>query len=255
MAMLTNPSAPLDALNRGRSRGSILSAGAAILVVLGVLIALAIRALPSDEAGQPSSPTEAPTVPAASAPEQPDTRPNPTDELKLPQPTGFANGVPTGYPQTDPGAVAAAYGYSRIATGLDVQQTLDTLKAISDPQAGWFPRARDEIADGIVAQRKGLGLAAVGSTGSALITVSPSGYQIVPGPAGATTVLTLNVVSTASADGTTATGTLVFRWTLRWDGERWLATRTFLDDADAALAVAPLTSEAVAKGWKAARGG
>jgi len=34
----------------------------------------------------------------------------------LPQPSGYLGAIPTGYPQTIAGAVAAAYGYSRVAS-------------------------------------------------------------------------------------------------------------------------------------------
>lgn len=131
---------------------------------------------------------------------------------------------------------------------------------MADPAAGWFAAERDRLADGLVAQRAGLGLPAVGPAGVASVTVTPSGYlrRDVTGPALAPeslTVLTLNVVSAVAADATRTTGTVVLRWALRWDGDRWLATELYSDDHDDDLAVTPLTSEARAAGWEVARGG
>jgi hypothetical protein len=193
-------------------------------------------------------PLAAPPVPASDSSAA-------TEELVLPQPTGYENGVPVGYLNTQAGAIGAAFGYSRVATGLDIPATLQAIDTMSDKASGWFPATRRLIADGLVAQRHSLGLPPSGSAGMALIKVDPSAYRIDATAPGATTVLTLNTVSTESADGVMTTGTIVFRWAMRWDGTRWLVTHNFLSDADAKLAVAPYTSEAESLGWKAARGG
>jgi hypothetical protein len=243
---------PVEALNR-RSRGVFLGAGA-LLIAAAVMVALSVavtRMTGSDHHAAAENPAK---VPAATSPVTASGQ-APEPELVLPQPTTYAGGIPSGFPRTEAGAVAAAYGYSRIATGLDVNTTLRTLETLSDPASGWFLRSRPQIADGLVAQRKSLGLPANGPVGSALIDVHPSGYRIDRSADAGVTVLTLNVVDTQRTDGTSATGTVVFRWALRWDGTRWLANQTYLDDSYAPLAVTPMTSQAVAKGWKVARGG
>lgn len=178
--------------------------------------------------------------------------------MKLPQPTGHLGAVPTGYPQTLQGAVAAAYGYSRIATSLDAATALRTVDTIADPASGWFNQAKhDEAVAGVIAQRQKLGLAPAGPTGGASLAVTPSGYQILRGPTStAANVLTLNIISLVAADGTTtSSGLLVYRWALRWDGNRWRASAVYLTDADQTLAVTPLTAAARGKGWREADGG
>lgn len=195
--------------------------------------------------------------PASVAPTVPVSKPvaMPAD-LDLPQPTGWLGAVPTGYPRTLPGAVAAAYGYSRVASGLDVADADRAVATFSDPASGWFDQARqDEVATGVIAQRKALGLAAIGPTGAASVSVTPSSFQVRSAGPYAATVLTLNVVSMTGADGTSSTGLLVYRWPLRWDGTRWLVTSVYVDDADQALAVTPLTAQARMAGWTVAHGG
>lgn len=243
---------PVEALNR-RSRGVFLGAGA-LLLAAAVMVALSIAVIRMTGSDHRAATGSLAIAPAAAGPVAASER-APEPDLVLPQPTSYAGGIPSGFPRTDAGAVAAAYGYSRIATGLDVNTTLRTLEALSDPTSGWFLRSRAQIADGLVAQRKSLGLPANGPVGRALIDVHPSGYRIDRSADGGATVLTLNVVDTQRTDGTSATGTVVFRWALRWDGTRWLTTQTYLDDSYAPLAVTPMTSQAVAKGWKVARGG
>ncbi|MGQ0846804.1 MAG: hypothetical protein ACT4QF_22015 [Sporichthyaceae bacterium] len=253
---MASPFTATDALRRPSSRRIALAVGVSAVLVAGLfaLLLTALSVFGPGERGTPAAvPAPAPVVDAPAESVTDDALGD--DELVLPQPGEYVGGVPVGFPRSDAGAVAAAYGYSRIATGLDVQGTLDALKTISAADSGWFARARPQIADGLVAQRKSLGLPAVGSTCSALINVTPSGYRIDRESDGTTTVRTLNVISTQAADGTTSTGTVVFRWALRWDGDQWLAVRTFLDEADEALAVAPFTSAAHSKGWKVARGG
>ncbi|WP_156869635.1 hypothetical protein [Sporichthya polymorpha] len=190
------------------------------------------------------STTPAPRIPAAGEP------------LLLPQPTGTMDGVAIGFPATAAGAVAAAYAYTRIATGLDAAATLRALEQVAEPRAGWLAQQRTAIADGVAAQRASLGLAPVGPSESATLTLTPAGYQFEGKPGTTTaTVLTLAVLSGTAVDGTRTTGPIVFRWDLRWDGERWRAIRPHVDEAVADLAAVPLTSEAAAKGWREARGG
>lgn len=258
---------PADLLDTRPRRGPIVAAVAAVLVLcvalaagLAVLGSLLLGDRTGAERAAPAGPPPAPAAapePAVTVADRP---------LELPQPTGYRDGVPVGFPRTVPGAVAAAYGYSRVATGLDVQATLRALEQIAAPDSGWLPAERARLADGLVAQRGTLGLPPVGSAGQATIDVTPSGYQLAdpdpdPDPdldrraPTAVTVLTLNVVSARAADGTRTSGTLAFRWDLRWDGSGWRAVRTFLHDRDTAIAVTPLTSAAAAAGWKDARGG
>lgn len=205
--------------------------------------------------GPDAAKPDAPTPPVAAQLPAPEA-PTGSETLYLPQPTGYTDGVPTGYPHTLPGAVAAAYGYSRIASGLDVETTLQTVEAFVDPASGWFPRARGKLADGLIAQRRDLGLPTVGPVGSASLTVAPAGYQFLGAPGSdAPTVLTLNVLSAVAADGTRTSGVVVLRWPLRWAGEQWLVTGMYSAPQDAALAVTPSTTQAQAQGWQVARGG
>jgi hypothetical protein len=252
MRTLTTPS-PAQAVRRSRGWAPVAllvgSVATVVLLLAGAVVALT-SATGTNTSDHAIAPLAVPVDPGAPS----STQDGGTD-LILPQPTTYTGGIPTGYPNTQAGAVAAAYGYSRIATGLDVAATLRTAESIADPSSGWFLRERSRMADGLVAQRKTLGLPATGPTGMALVTVTPSGYRVDPSPSGMLTVLTLNVVDTETADGTMGTGTIVFRWNLRWDGARWVVTKPYLDPGDAASAVAPLTSAAEAKGWKAARGG
>jgi hypothetical protein len=198
-------------------------------------------------------PVQLPTTPSPAAATQP-SRPAAPD-LVLPQPTGYSNGVPTGYPKTQAGAVAAAYGYSRIATGLDVQATLAAIQSISDPASGWFRPHRAAMADSLVAQRKELGLPAEGPAGMALLNVAPASYRVEHTAPDAVTVLTLNLLSAESTEGTMTSGSLVLRWALHWNGSSWLVTAPYSSSGDDRLAVTPLTSQAENAGWKVATGG
>lgn len=236
-------------------RWPIVAAGIAALLCAGGLLALGLtvadRYTNEDGAEPVTAPAEVadPELPAPAT----DTAPT---VLVLPQPTAYDGAVPLGYPRSLPGVIAAAYGYSRISTGLDVAATLDNVEALADSRAGWFPRQRATLADGLVEQRRGLGLAPIGPTQSASLTVTPSGHQVVGDPTNtAATVLTLNLLSATAADGTRTSGVVVLRWELRWDGERWLTTRMYSDERDDELAVTPLTSRAMAMGWQVARGG
>jgi hypothetical protein len=256
MRTLIRPATPVDSLTGPRRWTPVAAIIGAVALGLALIAGLILAAASLVSVSGHTTPATAPlTVPLAVPAVPQADHAAPATDLTLPQPTGYQDGVPVGYPNTQAGAVAAAYGYSRIATGLDVPATLRVIEAMSDPASGWFNRARGQIADGLVAQRRSLGLPSAGSPGMALINVSPSSYRVESTEVGALTVLTLNTVSTESADGTMGTGTMVFRWALRWDGARWLATRSYLEETDAKLAVAPFTSAAEALGWKAARGG
>ncbi|MGQ0631956.1 MAG: hypothetical protein ACT4P1_13035 [Sporichthyaceae bacterium] len=247
--------ASTELLGGAPRRWPIAVAGIAALLcasgIIAVGVSLADRYAGGDGTGPVTAPAEV-TEPELSSL----TADASSTVLVLPQPTGYDGAVPLGYPRSRPGAIAAAYGYSRISTGLDVAATLDTVEALADPQAGWFPRQRDTLADGLVEQRRGLGLPPIGPTQSASLTITPSGHQIVGDPtANAVTVLTLNLLSATGADGTRTSGVVVLRWDLRWGGERWLATRMYSDERDDKLALTPLTSAAKAMGWQVARGG
>lgn len=254
MSTLTRPGAPVDALRRRRGWTLIAMALGAALLVLGLLVALLVTTVTIVGTGKHSEQHTAQVPVPLQAPPSIVSE-VPSDDLALPQPTGYADGIPAGYPNTQLGAVAAAYGYSRIATGLDVQATLRTLEHLADPTTDWFARSRAEIADGLVDQRKDLGLPPTGSAGMALINVTPSAYRVeTTGPRGVT-VLILNQVSAESTNGAMTSGTVVFRWALRWDGARWVVGERFTDPRDDKLAAVPFTSTAAANGWKAARGG
>lgn len=234
-------------------RWPAIAAGATAAALAGVI---AVVVMARGDAGGHRA--VAPVVIAATtaAPAGPVAPASRTEALSLPQPTGYDGPVPLGYPRSVAGAIAAAYGYSRISTGVDIEPTLRSVEAIADPATGWFPRERDRLADGLVEQRRGLGLPPVGPTGAASITVTPSAYQLLGEPAATSvTVLTLNIVSAAATDGARTSGVVVLHWALRWDGTRWLATQLYSDDQHDDLAVTPLTSQARALGWQVARGG
>lgn len=217
--------------------------------------ALVVATVSTDDAARTTD-GAAPTAPTAQVPRPLEEPVDDVRALALPQPTAYLDGVPIGYPRTTAGAVAAAYGYSRIASGLDIDLTLRAIELIADPTAGWFGRARTELADGLVAQRRGLGLAAVGSPAGASLTITPAGYQVIDqATPGQVHVLTLNVVSARATDGTRTSGTVVLDWKLRWDGQRWRATAPYDGDAHDAIAVTPLTTAARDAGWQVAHGG
>lgn len=253
MTILRDPST--DRLLGGRPHRTApgMAAGAFALVLLLGITALIVRGGLNDP--QAVTP-EAPPVPSveATAARPPSV---PSEVLELPQPTGYVDGVPVGYPRTTAGAIAAAYGYSRIASGLDIDATLRVIEAMADPRVGWFDAERAALMEGLAAQRLGLGLPAVGSPAAGSFTITPAGYQRrndVTAPADFR-VLTLNVVSATAADGTRTSGSVVLDWNLWWDGERWRVVAPYDGNDHDALAVAPLTAEARAAGWLVAHGG
>lgn len=226
-------------------------AGATLVAVVAFVLVLRV-AWPGGHSAPASVPAAVDPTPSAAASAVAAT----DGPMFLPQPTDAVEGVPVGFPATPGGAVAAAYAYSRLATSLDAGATLRTLEQVADPASGWLPVQRSAIADGVAAQRAALGLAPVGPSDGATLTITPAGFQFVgrPGPQSAS-VLTLAVLSGTAVDGTRTSGSLVLRWELRWDGDRWRATRPHVTDQYDNLVAVPLTSDAVAKGWREARGG
>jgi hypothetical protein len=220
-------------------------------VAVGTVLGAVLTVQATAGHGHTSAATKPPAAAPTNAVPQPVTQPV-AAPLTLPSATAYIGDVPTGFPQTLPGAIAAAYGYSQVGTSLDVATALRTVESIADPARGWFTAAlRDQASAGVIAQRQRLGLPAIGPTGQASITVTPSAYQVRGAAQTNVTVLTLNVVTTIANDGTQNTGLLVYRWALRWDGARWRATTVYLQDGDQDLAVTPLTADARAKGWQA----
>jgi hypothetical protein len=179
----------------------------------------------------------------------------PRERLELPQPTSYVRGVPVGYPHSTDGAIAVAYGYSRIASGLDVDATLAAIEFMADASGDWFGRDRGGLADGLVAQRTGLGLSAVGPATGASFSITPAGYELLDDGAGQVRVLTLNIVSAVAVTGARTSGTVVLDWKLRWIGDRWRVVAPYDSRDHDALAVAPMTSAARAAGWQEASGG
>ncbi len=238
---------------RGRAPAAIVGLAGAALVGVVVFVLVLRAAWPSNGSPQASPAAVADPTPGV-APAT--VVPANAGPLMLPQPTGAVEGVPIGFPATPSGAVAAAYAYSRLATSLDAAATLRALEQVADPTSGWLSAQRTEIADGVAAQRSALGLAPVGPSDGATLMITPAGFQFVgrPGPR-SSTVLTLAVLSGTAVDGTRTSGSLVLRWELRWDGTRWRAIRPHVTDQHDALVAVPLTSDAVAKGWREARGG
>jgi hypothetical protein len=221
------------------------------LVAASLYLLLTLTGSRTHAAGPAVAARSAPPI----APHAPKTEITGQQDLALPPPTGYTGGVLTGYPRSTAGATAAAYGYSRIASGLDVEGTLQAIQSISDPASGWFTGHRAAMADSLVAQRRGLGLPPQGPAGMAQLTVEPASYRIEHVTADSATVLTLNILSAESAEGTMTSGTLVLRWVLHWNGSRWLVTAPYSSAADDRIAVTPLTSAAESVGWKVARGG
>jgi hypothetical protein len=259
--MTTTTSAPVDVVPGVKPRRAGLMVAGGLVAVLAVVVGLVAIAAQLFGGGSPTKSAAAGSAAGAPGAATDSIRaaraaPAPPADLTLPQPSGYTDGVPVGYPDTEAGAVAAAYGYSRIATGLDVPATLRTVEAFADPASGWFARSRAQIADALVAQRQELGLAASGPDTGAVLNVNPSGYQIAaPLSAGRITVLTLDVISGQSTSGTVTSGQVVLRWALHWAGNRWLVTQLFADKHDDSLAAVPFTSDAQAKGWREATGG
>jgi hypothetical protein len=224
-------------------------------VVVGTVLGAVLTVQATAGHGHTVTAIKPPAAAPAKAVSQPVAQPA-AAPLTLPSATAYVGAVPTGFPQTLPGAIAAAYGYSRLGTSLDVATALRTVESIAVRAAGWFtPALHDQASAGIIAQRQRLGLPEIGPAGQASITLTPSGYQLREGTRTNVTVLTLNVVTTVANDGTQNSGLLVYRWALRWDGARWRATTVYLQDGDQTLAVTPLTAEARAKGWQVTDGG
>lgn len=244
---------PSTSDDRRRTRRRVVGCSIAAASVIAAAVSTMANSGHDGDRTSAARPVAPPPV-TASVP--PSDEPSTTGPIHLPQPTSYVDGVPTGYPRTIAGAIAAAYGYSRVASGLDVETTLGAVEAFADPAAEWFAPARATLADGLVAQRRELGLAPVGSTGSANLTVTPTAYRVEDSSdLDSPTVLTLNVLSAVSADGARTSGVVVLRWPLRWDGTRWLVTGIYSSPDDAALAVTPSTTQAQHVGWKVARGG
>jgi len=251
VVLLRDPA--LDHVLGGRPRqtgSAVATAVLALTLVLGTVV-LVVNGGPRDRSSAPPV-SEAPAPVEANTGDAAEARP---ERLELPQPTGYESGVPVGYPHSSDGAIAAAYGYSRIASGVDVDETLAAIEVMAYPSSTWFARDRDDLADGLVAQRTALGLSAVGPATGASFSITPAGFQLLDDEPRQVRVLTLNIVSAVAVNGKRTSGTVVLDWTLRWLGDRWRVVAPYDNRDHDALAVAPMTSAAHAAGRREASGG
>ena len=241
------------------SRSNLLRIGA--LVAIACLVATAVwlgargRADGSDKTttGDPSSLSTQSSGVEQTAPET-----APTDGVVIPGGADQANGYPTGFPQTDLGAVALQIEVAKAQVGFDYDQAVTVAGLYADPadKAVFEERARDAVA----LRRQQAGVPKEGDVPPpASYAVTPIAYTLEELDTGYYAVNLLSYVTLTTANGKVSdglyAGTQLMRW-LEVDGVGdWRLVQGSIADIEHLVstgqprAVAPGTPEYKQAGW------
>ena len=241
------------------SRSNILRIGA--LVAIACLVATAIwlgargRADGSDKTttGDPAS-----SATQSSGVEQTAPETAPTDGVVIPGGADQANGYPTGFPQTDLGAVALQIEVAKAQVGFDYDQAVTVVGLYADPadKAVFEERARDAVA----LRRQQAGVPKDSDVPApASYAVTPIGYTLEELGTDYYAVNLLSYVTLTTADGEVKDGLYAGTQLLRWlevDGVwDWRLVQGSSEDIEHLVqegqpqAVAPNTAEFKQAGW------
>jgi hypothetical protein len=240
-------------------RSNLLRIGA--LVAIACLVATAVwlgargRADGSDKTttGDPSSLSTQSSGVEQTAPET-----APTDGVVIPGGADQANGYPTGFPQTDLGAVALQIEVAKAQVGFDYDQAVTVAGLYADPadKAVFEERARDAVA----LRRQQAGVPRDGDVPTpASYAVTPIAYSLEELGTDYYAVNLLSYVTLTTAEGEVKdglyAGTQLMRW-LEVDGVwDWRLVQGSSEDIEHLVqegqpqAVAPTTPEFKQAGW------
>jgi len=175
-----------------RARAGLVATAVAVLLLLGAVAAVLLwpsgdapdsgSARPVDPAGERAAEAALATrpmlalPPEASAPQPLATKPA-TDSVRLPPPTGDIGGVPAGFPQTGPGAVAALAALTtRGLVGADPEVYMRAYRGVAAPEAPAAEQAR--LVNMLRTLRSTAGLAPTGPTAGLSMSYQPLQGQI-----------------------------------------------------------------------------
>jgi len=227
--------------------------GVVVLLVL-VLVWGVLRATggTDDTAGDdPAASVPTPVGPLPTAvPSQSGTWTMPPVEdgpLILPPSARVVDGVPVGYPHTTEGAISAAARYTQAAITLDAGQASRVGEVAAAPS---YLGASDAFASAVQSTRRGLGVAATGSTGGAYLTYQPGAYLVRDATPDRVEVWILGIVDGAgpATGGVSRTGSSVAQHVMVWAEDDWLLTDT--GDTPDVPAPAPGSEAAYTEGWR-----
>lgn len=204
--------------------------GTLAVMVVGLVVEQLLAPPPPNPLTQiPTAPADTPSAPAAKAPaaKAPATkaRPSPTapaltGPLQVIQGKQQVNGVELGFPHSTAGAVSAADAdLTEVFSTLDPDRSAAVMRMVADPS---YPNAPQQVAQGPVNLRKGLGLPTTGPVpAGASVQAEPVEYQVRDVAADTVTVLLLCEFTTTTPDQGTATRTGVFDEPVHWYAGDW----------------------------------
>ena len=163
--------------------------------------------------------------------------------------TRQVNDVAVGYPHTTVGAVSAAAEYwSQIASTLDPARAAQIAQAVADPS---WKNGVQELAQGPVNTRKGLGLATSGPVpAGASVLLTCAEYQVQQVTADSVTVLLLGYYQTTLPGQNAQNRIGVFPLQMHWAAGDWKMPEPTLSADYHDLETQPGSSEAAALGWQ-----
>jgi hypothetical protein len=160
----------------------------------------------------------------------------------------LVNGVYLGFPHSTVGAVSAADEFAtQVVSTLDPDRAAAVMRLIADPSYGDAPQ---QAAQGVVSDRKSLGLPAGGPVLPGFsFELVPAEYQVQGASADNVTVLLLSdFISTTPSRGT-ATGVGVFPVALHWSAGDWKVLPVTPRDYSG-MTAEPDSPQAAALGWQ-----
>ena len=243
-----------------------LAAATAIVVVVLVGGGLALTAFGPGRRNAPSAgmpPAGGVSQSSSPSPGSPDNSSSPVpgsgsaeamEVLQLPKPTTVTQGVPTGFPHSMAGAVAAAY-YDTQALGstLNPDRAATIARVVAAPS--WVGAA-DQAAQGSQATRVGIGLTPTvqGNDGGAAAALTAADYQLRDTSDDAVSVLLLCTYSAYNPThpSSDASGVLTESITMSWSGSDWQMNQPsdISSEEQKRLSVNPTDPTAADLGWR-----
>jgi hypothetical protein len=237
------------------SRSNLLRIGA--LVAIACLVATAVwlgargRAEGSAKTttGDPAS-----SATQSSGVEQTAPETAPTGGVVIPGGADQANGYPTGFPQTDLGAVALQIEVAKAQVGFDYDQAVTVAGLYADPadKAVFEDRARDAVA----LRRQQAGVPKDGAVPApASYAVTPIAYTLEVLGTDYYAVNLLSYVTLTTADGEVKDGLYAGTQLMKWLDGDWRLVQGSTEDIEHLVqegqpqAVAPITPEFKQAGW------
>ena len=193
--------------------------GTLAVMVVGLVVEQLLAPAPPNPLTQiPTAPADTPSAHARRTPSP--TAPTLTGPLQVVQGRQQVNGIQLGFPHSTAGAVSAADAdLTEVFSTLDPDRSAAVMRMVADPS---YKNAPQQVAQGPVNLRKGLGLPASGPVpAGSSVQAEPVEYQARNVSADTVTVLLLCEFTTTAPDQGTATRTGVFDEPVHWYAGDW----------------------------------